>query len=67
MIAVLASICLGAACQWVTVTTSEQEPNLTMMSCQMGQRELSEWLMRERPGYTLGRWKCVMGERRSGI
>lgn len=63
-IAIIASVCLNDNCKEVMVTTSAQVPTLTMTSCQIGQRELAEWLMREWPGYQLGGWKCIRGERR---
>lgn len=67
MIAVIASICLGAACRDVVVTTSDQDPSVNLMSCQMlGPAALAEWLGRSWPGYTLAGWKCISGSARRG-
>lgn len=66
MIAVIASICLGTSCQWVTVTTSDQDPNVNLMSCQMlAPAPLAEWLGREWPGYRLAEWRCIVGAKRN--
>lgn len=66
MIAVLATICLGAACRDVVVTTSLLDNRVTMTSCQMGAPELAEW-MKQWPGYRFAGWKCVIGKRGSDI
>lgn len=63
MIAILAHICIGVACHWVTVTTSEQDPeHVTMSGCLSAPPGLAEW-MRQYPGYSLKGWRCVMGRR----
>lgn len=63
MIAIIASVCLGLFCRDVVVTTSEQDRNITMMSCAIGQRELADWMRMNWPGYRLGGWKCILGSR----
>ena len=60
MIAVLATICLGAACRDVVVTTSLLDNRVTMTSCQMGAPALVEF-MKQYPGYRFAGWKCVIG------
>lgn len=65
-IAVLATICLER-CQDVVVTTSEQDPSVTMMWCAIGgQLAITGWLAQNKPGYRLAGWKCVVGDRRRG-
>ena len=66
MIAILASLCLGTACHWVTVTTSEQDPNVTMMSCQLAPPALADWMAKNHPGYRMAGWKCVIGRKARG-
>lgn len=65
MIAVIASICLGAVCQDVVVTTSEQDSNVNMMWYAIGgQIAISEWMAQNKPGYRLAGWKCTIGSKR---
>ena len=64
MIALIAVICIAGHCRDVVVTTSDQDPFLNMMSCQ-APPALVDWLAHEWPGYTLDRWKCIIGKRGS--
>lgn len=64
VVAVIASVCLGSDCKEVVVTSSEQDPSITMDSCKIGQPQLAAWLIKNWPGYELARWKCVSGARR---
>lgn len=67
VIAVIARVCLRDDCHEKVVMTSEQNPRINMISCQIGQAALAEWLGREWPGYTLAGWKCVDGQRGASL
>jgi hypothetical protein len=64
VIFVFATICLGLSCHDELVTSSEQDPNLTMQWCGMAAPPaLSDWLANNRPGYRLAGWRCQLGKR----
>lgn len=64
MITILATICLGAACKDVVVTSSLMDSRVTMASCQMGAPQLADWMTKNWPGYRFAGWKCVIGSKR---
>lgn len=65
MIAVIVSICLGTgACKDVLVTSSDQDPSLTMTYCMaIAPAAIADWMAKNRPGYRVAGWKCVFGKR----
>lgn len=65
MILVIATICLGAVCRDVPVTSSAMDPNLNMQWCgTAAPPALSMWMGENWPGYRLAGWKCQLGARR---
>ncbi len=64
MLKVLAIICKLSApadCHEVTVTTSDFA-QISLQACLMGAPQLADW-MKDRPGYRLAGWRCVIGDR----
>jgi hypothetical protein len=63
-VAVIASVCLDQHCRDIVVTTSEQDPRVSVMSCQfIGPQALADWMTQNWPGYRLAGWKCVFGRK----
>lgn len=63
LIAVLCSLANPVDCHEETVTTSDVTETLNVISCQVGEASLVEWL-KLRPQYRLIKWKCQIGDRK---
>jgi len=63
-ILIVATVCLAATCSDRVIATSDTDPSVNMMTCQIGAQALmADWL-RKNPGYTIkGGWRCVAGRR----
>lgn len=65
VIAVLCSLSAPDSCHEQTVTTSDFA-DISLQSCLMGAPQLAEW-MKQHPAERLAAWRCVIGQRASGI
>lgn len=67
MIILLVTFCQMAAATCdkpVVIATSEQDPELNMMSCMTGMPKIVEW-MKDSPKYhdaRIAKWECVIGK-----
>lgn len=61
LIAVLCRLAAPTDCIEKLVATSDTDPTLSIVACQMGEPRLIEWA-KSFPAYQFSRWKCVIGK-----
>lgn len=67
MIALVVTICIamagppGEVCQVQTLSTSDMDPSLNIMSCMRAEPKIAQWMQETHPQWRLKNWKCKTG------
>lgn len=67
LVTLIAMICMQDYCREVVVTDSTMDNRVSISSCLVGEPQMVQWLQEHHQGWTLKRWGCVIGARRSDI